>query len=177
MLKTNMITKDVQMHLSRVYTTLACTILMAAFGTFVDIQLHLGGLLSTLASVGFLMGLQMNSESSVNTRLSYLMAFAFCNGLNIGSLVFYALQVDPTLLVTAGLGTTMIFLCFSLTALVAKRREYLFLGGILSSGLSIMMLLSIFSFFVKSDALSSVHLVIYFSILVLVIMFTYCFFV
>jgi hypothetical protein len=34
-----------------------------------------------------------------------------------------------SIIVTAFLGTSMIFLCFTLSALYAKRRSYLFLGG------------------------------------------------
>ena len=37
------------------------------------------------------------------------------------------------------MGTSLAFACFSAAALVAKRREYLYLGGLLSSGLSILM--------------------------------------
>jgi len=35
--------------------------------------------------------------------------------------------------------TSLAFACFSAAALVARRREYLYLGGLLSSGLSILM--------------------------------------
>jgi len=35
--------------------------------------------------------------------------------------------------------TSLAFGCFSAAALVARRREYLYLGGLLSSGLSILM--------------------------------------
>ena len=34
-----------------------------------------------------------------------------------------------SIIVTAFLGTSIIFLCFTLSALYAKRRSYLFLGG------------------------------------------------
>jgi Bax inhibitor 1 len=41
--------------------------------------------------------------------------------------------------VTAFVGTAIAFACFSCAAVVAKRREYLYLGGLLSSGLSILL--------------------------------------
>jgi FtsH-binding integral membrane protein len=41
----------------------------------------------------------------------------------------------------AFLGSVAVFACFSGAALVARRREYLFLGGILSSVVSLMLLL------------------------------------
>lgn len=38
----------------------------------------------------------------------------------------------------AFVGTAIAFGCFSAAAIIAKRREYLYLGGFLSSGLSIL---------------------------------------
>lgn len=43
------------------------------------------------------------------------------------------LHVDPSILVTALLATTTVFVCFAGTALFAKRRSFLYLGGVLSS--------------------------------------------
>ncbi|KAF6163377.1 hypothetical protein GIB67_019435 [Kingdonia uniflora] len=42
------------------------------------------------------------------------------------------------ILITAFVGTAIAFGCFSAAAMLAKRREYLYLGGLLSSGLSIL---------------------------------------
>lgn len=47
----------------------------------------------------------------------------------------------------AFLGSTAIFACFTGAALLAKRREYLFLGGILSSVISMMALMQFGSIF------------------------------
>lgn len=43
-----------------------------------------------------------------------------------------------SILVTAFGGTAVAFVCFSAAATVAKRREYLYLGGLLSAGVSIL---------------------------------------
>jgi hypothetical protein len=40
--------------------------------------------------------------------------------------------------VTAFVGTAIAFGCFSCAVIIAKRREYMYLGGLLSSGLSIL---------------------------------------
>ena len=44
-----------------------------------------------------------------------------------------------SILVTAFVGTAIAFACLTCAAIVAKRREYLYLGGLLSSGLSILL--------------------------------------
>lgn len=54
-------------------------------------------------------------------------------GLSLGRLVGVILKADPSILVTSMLATTTVFVCFALAALLAKRRSFLYLGGILSS--------------------------------------------
>ena len=48
-------------------------------------------------------------------------------GVDVG----IAIAINPSILPTAFMGTAMIFTCFTLSALYARRRSYLFLGGIL----------------------------------------------
>lgn len=43
-----------------------------------------------------------------------------------------------SILVSAFMGTAIAFACFSGAAMLARRREYLYLGGFLSSGVSIL---------------------------------------
>lgn len=57
-------------------------------------------------------------------------------GFSLGSLIELVLEVDPSTLVTALLATTTVFVCFAGAALLAKRRSYLYLGGILSSAMT-----------------------------------------
>lgn len=52
-----------------------------------------------------------------------------------------------SIVMVAFLGSTAIFACFSGAALLAKRREYLFLGGILSSVISVMAMMQFGSLF------------------------------
>ncbi|XP_039688727.1 bax inhibitor 1, partial [Medicago truncatula] len=63
---------------------------------------------------------------------------------------------------TTFVATSLAFACFSAAALVARRREYLYLGGLLSSGLSILMWLH----FASSVLLAGLQL--YFGLLVFV---------
>ncbi|KAG4921675.1 hypothetical protein JHK84_050545 [Glycine max] len=48
--------------------------------------------------------------------------------------------IKGDLIISEFVSTSLAFACFSAAALVARRREYLYLGGLLSSGLSILQL-------------------------------------
>lgn len=56
----------------------------------------------------------------------------------MGPLVEFVIEFDPSILITAFVGTAVAFGCFSAVAIVARRREYLYLGGLLSAGISIL---------------------------------------
>lgn len=51
-----------------------------------------------------------------------------------------------SILISAFVGTSIAFACFSGSAMLAKRREYLYLSGLLSSGVSILLWLDFASF-------------------------------
>lgn len=59
-----------------------------------------------------------------------------------------AFERDPDIVLNAVSGTAVVFLCFTGAAVVAERKSYLFLGGFLSSVLSILLLFSVFSFII-----------------------------
>merc|ERR1712176_615386 len=80
-------------------------------------------------------------------RVGALAFFTFCQGLGIGPLIGMAASIDPSIVVTAFLATTVIFAAFSIAAMVATRRSYLYLGGILSSIMMVMMVMSLLSLF------------------------------
>jgi len=71
-------------------------------------------------------------------RVTLFMASALLQGASIGPLIELAIEIDPSILVSAFVGCAVAFGCFSMAAMLAKRREYLYLGGLLSSGLSIL---------------------------------------
>lgn len=160
-LKMNALTPEIQTHLAKVYTVLGLTVLAAAVGAAFDVFLyHAGGLLTLLASMFVMYKLVTMDKhnNNVAARGGMLCLFGFLNGVNLGSLVALTLQVDPSILVTAFMSTTLVFACFSASALVAKRREYLFLGGILSSAMSAMFMMSLMNFFFRSAAMYTLHL-------------------
>ncbi|KAH6559095.1 hypothetical protein KP509_1Z028200 [Ceratopteris richardii] len=72
-------------------------------------------------------------------RIKLLASSSFLHGASVGPLIGLVLDLDPSILVTAFVGTSLIFGCFSGAAILARRRELLFLGGILSSALSLLL--------------------------------------
>jgi FtsH-binding integral membrane protein len=56
-------------------------------------------------------------------------ATALFTGIYLSPLINLAIAVDPQIVVTAFLLTTVIFVCFTLSALLTKKRTYLYLGG------------------------------------------------
>lgn len=129
----------VQNHIKRVYLTLCCAIAASAVGAFLHVLWNIGGFLTTLACFGTIIWLLSTPPFEEQKRLSLLMASALFQGASIGPLIDLAIAIDSSLILTTFVATSLAFACFSAAALVARRREYLYLGGLLSSGLSILM--------------------------------------
>ncbi|PWA29446.1 hypothetical protein CCH79_00017062 [Gambusia affinis] len=112
-------------------------------------QVHLKNVYSSLAVCMFVAA--AGSYVHVVTRLLQV-------GVGLGPTLDFVIAVNPSIIMTAFLGTSVIFVCFTLSALYAKRRSYLFLGGTLMSGLSILFLMSLMNIFFGSLMLFKVHM-------------------
>ncbi|XP_014505751.1 bax inhibitor 1 [Vigna radiata var. radiata] len=157
----------VQNHIKRVYFTLCCAVVAAAVGAFLHVLWNIGGFLTTVGSIGTMVWLLSTPPFEEQKRLSLLMASALFQGASIGPLIDLAVAIDPSLIFSAFVATSLAFGSFSAAALVARRREYIYLGGLLSSGLSILMWLHFASsIFGSSIALFKFEL--YFGLLVFV---------
>ncbi|KAJ0041612.1 hypothetical protein NL108_010914, partial [Boleophthalmus pectinirostris] len=143
-----------QLHLKNVYSSLAVCMFVAAAGSYVHVvtRLFQGGLLLPLGSLALMVWLAMtpHSPETEKKRLGILAGFAFLTGLGLGPTLDFVIAVNPSIIVTAFLGTSVIFICFTLSALYARRRSYLFLGGTLMSSLSLLCVLSLVNLFVGS---------------------------
>ncbi|KAI7795560.1 probable Bax inhibitor 1 [Triplophysa rosa] len=158
--KFSQISRSTQQHLKNVYSSLAVCMLVAAAGSYIYFMTRLfqGGLimLGSLALMGWLATIP-HSPQTEKKRLAILAAFAFLTGLGLGPLMDFVIAINPSIIVTAFLGTSVIFTCFTLSALYAQRRSYLFLGGTLMSGLTVLLLVSLFNMFFSSALLFKVH--------------------
>ena len=157
----------VQNHLKQVYFTLCCAVVASAVGAYLHVLWNIGGLLTALASIGSYVWLMSTPPFEEQKRVTLLMVSALFQGAYIGPLIDLAIQVEPSLIFTAFVGTSLAFACFSAAALVAKRREYLYLGGMLSSGLSVLMWLH-FASAIFGGSIALFKFELYFGLLVFV---------
>jgi FtsH-binding integral membrane protein len=155
------IDKHVQVHLKKVYSCLAVSMLTAALGAYIHlIGLWQAGLLTFIGSIGFLLAMMMTEHKPQNLgkRFGYMIGFALCSGLSLGPLIDMVGLIDPSILPTAFLGTCVIFACFTLASLMSTDRKFLYLGGFLMSGLSWLFMLSLMNIFFGSRLLFEFNL-------------------
>uniref|UniRef100_A0A493TXP7 Transmembrane BAX inhibitor motif containing 6 n=1 Tax=Anas platyrhynchos platyrhynchos TaxID=8840 RepID=A0A493TXP7_ANAPP len=154
------ISASTQEHLKRVYASFALCMLVAALGAYINVVTHLFqfSLLTGLGSLGLMIWLTAtpHSRETEQKRLGMLAGFAFLTGINLGPLLQMCIAINPSIIPTAFLGTATVFACFSLSALYARRRSFLYLGGFLLSGLTLMLLSSLVNAFVGSAWLFTV---------------------
>jgi len=163
--KTGDLSDEVRHHLTKVYSTLGMALLATVAGNIFFLSTAaVSGLVSGLAIFGLLLWFQMVNKSQITQRLLILTGIAFFQGCAIGPLLNLALNVDPSIIVKAVAGTFAVFACFTGSALLAKRRSYLYLYGLLSSGLTLMVTLSLLNIFVRSESIMNFQL--YFGLLV-----------
>ncbi|KAK9829802.1 hypothetical protein WJX72_007986 [[Myrmecia] bisecta] len=145
----------VQKHLQKVYLTLTCALLAATVGVVVSVFTGIGGLLTMLGFMGCVFGLLalQPTPQNLNKRYLLLAGAAFCQGCSLGPLISLVLATQPGVLLTALLGTCLVFACFSGAAMISRRRSYLFLGGTLSSAMSLMLVLRLGSWLFGGRAL------------------------
>lgn len=153
---------EVRTHLKDVYSSMAIALLSASIGAYVHLftDIFQYGLLSALMAIGFAIALFSSEDNgkNQNTRLFYLCGFAFASGIGLGPLMEMAIFVNPSIIATAFLSTCVLFACFSLSAIFSEHRKWLYLGGTLTSFLSLLLFMSIINLFIGSKLLFQVHI-------------------
>ncbi|KAJ2952719.1 hypothetical protein O0L34_g7062 [Tuta absoluta] len=157
----NRLEPPVRQHLKNVYGTLMMTCASATAGVYIDMFTWFkAGLLSAILGIGLMLMLVCTPDNGKNTsqRLAYLLGFGLTSGMSMGPLMEYVSILDPSIIITALLGTTVVFVCFTVTAMLADRGSYLFLGGTLFTLLSTMSIMSLVNLFTQSSILYQAHL-------------------
>lgn len=85
--------------------------------------------------------------------MSFIAFYTSISGNSLGPVLNMAAAINPTIIVTALVSTCLVFVSFTAAALVAKRGQYLFLGGLLMSVLSYMTLFSLANIFMRSQVI------------------------
>ncbi|CAB4495000.1 hypothetical protein RhiirA5_349804 [Rhizophagus irregularis] len=159
------LTKPIQQHLIKVYSTLAVLCLLTAAGSYAHITglfLFGGGLLSFLVGLVSLIGISFlpDTPNNKNIRYGLLFNFAFMEGLSIGPLIDHALNINSSgqIVLLATTFTSLIFGSFSLSSLLSNKRTFIYLGGILASAVSMLFWMAFFNAFIGSKLLYTAEL-------------------
>jgi len=151
----------VQNHLKNVYSCLSISTAFAALGVYLAISewfnYPLMAFIGSIISMIWLFTLDFNVENQIKC-FALMSATAFFTGVHISPLVNLAVNIDPQLVMSAFLFTSLIFICFTLSALFTSKRTYLFLGGLLGSAMSLMCFLALINFFARSPLIFNVNL-------------------
>jgi FtsH-binding integral membrane protein len=154
--------KPVKTHLKNVYGTMGVALLACALGVYVHMFTHIlsAGFLSSFGALGLAMWLMFMTPTRENLqqRLYILLGFAFLTGVSMGPHINYVVDLDSSILATAFLATSLIFVCFSACALLCDDSRFLALGGTLMSGLSWLLMLSLLYLFTGIQLLFTIHI-------------------
>ncbi|XP_015440489.1 PREDICTED: probable Bax inhibitor 1 [Dufourea novaeangliae] len=159
---TNRLEAPVRQHLKNVYGCLSLSMVSAAAGSYIHLYTELlqANMLTTLGTFGLLLALISTPDNGKNQklRLSYLLGFALLSGLGLGPLFQMIIAINPSIIVSALIGTTVVFVSFSISSLLAERGRWLYLGGTLLSLLNTMVLFSFINLFVRWSFFYQAHL-------------------
>lgn len=151
---------EVRHHLLRVYGCLAATTGLAAVGAICHMMfLWQAGFLTLIGSIGLAIALSVmiDDPKTFYTRLSMLLGFGFLTGNSMGPLLDRVIALNPAVIVTALIATSVVFVALSCSALLARRGSFLMLGGLLMSFLSTFAIVSLANLFFQSQLVYQVR--------------------
>lgn len=170
-------TPQIRAHLVNVYATLAVMVAAACVGSALHMSFGVGspvfacrgvcalrcvGRLTSLLVVAiglcFWLAATPNTPNNKQKRQAIVLSFGAAQGLTLGPLVEAVLEIESSIVFVSFMATVLVFACFSAAALLAERRSHLYLGGLLSSGLSFLCMASFANLFLGSRALFDVNL-------------------
>lgn len=140
---------------------------MSTMAAAIGASLHLftdimqAGFLSGIGALiffGLLLATPDNNGKGLKMRIGYLLGFTTLTGVGMGPLLEHVISVDPSIIVTALVGTAVVFVSFSICSLLAERGKWLYLGSTLMSLLTTLLILSVANFFFGSSMLFQVQL-------------------
>lgn len=138
----------VKQHLKNVYACLAMSTLAAGLGASLHLYTNIlqAGFLSAIGALVFfflLISTPDDNGKGMTKRVGYLLGFSTLTGVGTGPLLEHVILIDPSIIVTAFIGTFVVFVSFTLCSLLSERGKWLYLGGILFTLLNSLMLMSL----------------------------------
>jgi len=163
-LMNNKLDGPLRLHLRNVYASIASAAMVASLGAVCHVNGILqGGALSGIGSfiLVLMLAFSRNPEGKDDgMRFLYLNGLAFCTGMSTGPLIEAVWDLNPSIVISALLYTSIIFTCFTLSALVAPEGRYLALGAPLMSILSTMLIASLMNIFFRNAAIAYVQILV-----------------
>ena len=145
------ISEAARSHLLQVYSLLTAGVLAAVIGCYVDMNyFHFGGLATALiGALAFGMARSRHVSSYKDNTVAVLLFLSACTvqGVSLSPLVHIAALYHPQALPTAFLTTLAVFASFSGAAVVARRREFFYLAGILGTVAGFLSIISLMNIF------------------------------
>lgn len=144
---------QVRTYLAQVYSCLAATTACAAVGAYVHLsEIYTAGLLSAIGTLILVLGITYtaNDPKHFYMRLFALLGFGFLSGHSLGPLLQHVIAVNPQIIVSASVATSVVFVSFSAAAIFADRGSFLFLGALLMSVLTTVTLFSLANILMQS---------------------------
>ncbi|XP_050310770.1 bax inhibitor 1 isoform X2 [Anthonomus grandis grandis] len=154
----NRLEAPVQQHLKNVYACLAMSTLAAGVGASVHLFTNIlqAGFLSAIGALVFFFLLLSTPEDNgkgMTKRVGYLLGFSALTGVGMGPLLEAVMIVDPSIIITAFIATSVVFVSFTICAIFSDRGKWLYLGGILFTMLNSLILMSLANIFFGSTLL------------------------
>ena len=144
-------------HLLQVYSLLTCGVVTAAAGCYLDMHsLHLGSMYVALFGA-LLFGIASRGGDNFTGSLLFLAACVL-EGMSLSPLVHVASLYYPGALVTALLSSLAVFGSFSVAAIVARRREFFYLAGLLGTAATYLAIMSVMNIFVRSSVVLDIQI-------------------
>lgn len=128
----NSLRAPIRLHLRNVYICLFLCIIATGFGAFISSKwmqdLSISGT-GTLIFLVLLVRTANNSGKRAKMRIAFLLGFTTLAGASIEPHLKRVSDVDPKIIVTALIRTTIIFGSLTVLAILARRRRWLYLGS------------------------------------------------
>ncbi|KAL1494321.1 hypothetical protein ABEB36_009936 [Hypothenemus hampei] len=148
----------VKQHLKNVYACLAMSTLAAGVGASIHLFTNIlqAGFLSAIGAIIFFLLLISTPDDNgkgMTKRVGYLLGFSTLTGVGMGPLLEHVIMVDPSIIITAFVATSVVFVSFTICSIFSERGKWLYMGGILFTMLNTLMLLSLANIFFGSSLL------------------------